>query len=152
MNKTIISAIAVGTLMLAACGSDDNGGGSGVQGEAAQQALDAASELDLDLDESCVNDLANQLSDEDAQAIVDEGSDGDPELSAEGEALTESLLNCVSEDALIDLFIEGLGDDVNTIDTDCLREKLEEIDLAEALDADGSSTELVTAVIECTTG
>ena len=148
VNKTIISAIAVGILVLAACGSDD--GASGVQAEAAQQALDRADDLGMDLDESCVQDLAKQLSDDDAQAIVDEGTDGDPDLSDEGEALTSDLLNCIGDDALIDLFIAGLGESGDNIDEDCLRDKLADVDLSAALSADDTPTELVTAVIECT--
>ena len=149
MNKTIISVLAAGTLVLAACNSDD-GGASGVQGEAAQQAIDQAADEGIELDEGCVNDLANDLSDEDAQAIVDAGPDGDADLSETGEATTAELLDCIDPDALVDLFIQGMLESGEDIDEDCVREALEDIDLTGVINGEDPSTELITAVVECT--
>ena len=149
MGKTIMSALAAATLVLAACNSDD-GGASGVQGEAAQQAIDEAADEGVELDEGCVNDLAKELSDEDAQAIVDAGPDGDADLSDAGEATTAELLNCIDPDALVDLFIEGMLESGEDIDEDCVREALEGIDLTGVINGEDPSTELVTAVVGCT--
>ena len=143
--------MAAAVVVLASCGDDDGGDAGGVQGEAAQQAIDRGKEAGLELEESCVQDLAKQLSDDDAQAIVDEGADGDPTLSDEGEALTDSLLDCVDKDALIDFFIDDITQSVDNIDTDCLRTKLEALDLSTALEADDPPHELVSAVTDCTT-
>ena len=149
MRKTILSAAAAATLVLAACNSDD-GGASGVQGEAAQQAIDQAADEGVELDEGCVNDLAEDLSDEDAQAIVDAGPDGNPDLSDAGQSTTVELLNCIDPDALVDLFIEGMLESGEDIDEDCMREALEGTDLTGVINGEDPSTELITAVVECT--
>ena len=148
MGKTIMSALAAATLVLAACNSDD-GGASGVQGEAAQQAIDEAADEGVELDEGCVNDLAKELSDEDAQAIVDAGPDGDSDLSEAGEATTAELFSCIDPDALVDLF-EGMLESGEDIDEDCVREALEGIDLTGVINGEDPSTELITAVVGCT--
>ena len=109
MRRTLtIAALAAG-LMLTACGSDGDSGSdlSESQAAAAQSAIDGAAEDGLTLDESCVNDIAAQLSDEDAELAAGED---DAELSPEGEALTVSLLTCADEDALVDVFIQGLSE------------------------------------------
>ena len=100
MTKRILAAVAASTLLFAACG----GGGGDVQGEVADLYIEAMGELgdelgvDLDIDEGCVRDLTDQLSDDDAQKLVDAGIDGDPEdLSAEADEIAEQLAECVSE-------------------------------------------------------
>ena len=144
-----MSAVAAATLVLAACNSDD-GGASGVQGEAAQQAIDQAADEGVELDEGCVNDLAKDLSDEDAQALVDAGPDGNADLSDAGEATTAELLNCIDPDDLINLFIEGMLESGEDIDEDCMREALEGIDLTSVISGDDPSSELITVVLGCT--
>ena len=148
MKKSIGVTVAVAALVLAACGSDGGGGASGVQGEAADAAMAAAAEQDFELDESCVNDLAEQLSDEDAQAIVDAGG-GDADLSPEGEALSLQLLGCIDSDALVDQFIAGMTADGQVVDEDCVRENLEDFDLAEVAASGQPSDEMVAALIPC---
>lgn len=148
MKKSIGATIAVAALVLSACGSDGGSSAGGVQGEAADAAMALAADEDFDLDESCVNDIANQLSDEDAQAIVDSGGD-DADLSPEGEALSLQLLNCVDGDALIDEFIAGMTADGQEVDEECVRENLEGFDLAELAATGEPSNDLITALIEC---
>ena len=148
MKKSIGATIAVAALVLAACGSDGDGGASGVQGEAADAAMAIAADEDFELDESCVNDLAKQLSDEDAQAIVDSGA-GDADLSPEGEALSAQLLGCIDGDALVDEFIAGMTADGQEIDEDCVRENLEGFDLAEVAATGEPSDEMIAALIPC---
>jgi hypothetical protein len=99
MTKRILAAVAASTLLFAACG-----GGGDAQGEVADLYIEAMGELgdelgvDLDIDEGCVRDLADQLSDDDAQKLVDAGIDGAPEdLSAEADEIAEQLAECVSE-------------------------------------------------------
>ena len=148
MKKSIGATIAAAALVLAACGSDGDSGASGVQGEAADAAMALGAEEDFELDESCVNDLAKQLSDEDAQAIVDSGG-GDADLSPEGEALSAQLLSCVDNDVLVDQFIAGLAASGQEVDEDCVREKLEGVDLTQmASDAD-LPDEVVIELLEC---
>jgi hypothetical protein len=148
MKKSIGVTVAVAALVLAACGSDGGGGASGVQGEAADAAMAIAADEDFELDESCVNDLAEQLSDEDAQAIVDAGG-GDADLSPEGEALSLQLLGCIDGDALVDQFIAGMIADGQVVDEDCVRENLEDFDLAEVAASGQPSDEMVAALIPC---
>jgi hypothetical protein len=148
MKKSIGATIAVAALVLAACGSDGDGGASGVQGEAADAAMALAADEDFELDESCVNDIAKQLSDEDAQAIVDSGG-GDADLSPEGAALSLQLLGCIDGDALVDQFIAGMTADGQEVDEDCVRENLEGYDLAEVAASGQPSDEMVAALIPC---
>ena len=105
MTKRILTATAAATLLLAACGGDDSGGDS-PQDQVADMMIDALNEEfeseDLEdvatLDEDCVRDATGELSDEDAQKIVDAGPDGDPDLSTSAEEAAASLLECVEID------------------------------------------------------
>jgi len=148
MKKSIGATIAVVALTFAACGSDDGDSASGVQGEAADAALAVAAEEDFELDEACVNDIASQLSDEDAQAIIDSGGD-DADLSPEGEALSLDLLSCLDNDALVDQFIAGMTAEGQEVDEDCVRKNLEDFDLTEVVASAEPSSEMVAALIEC---
>jgi hypothetical protein len=143
--------IVVAGLTLAACGGSD-GGTSGVQSQAAKQTIDAAKDAGFDLNEACVNDIAGQLSDEDAQAIVDAGPDGDPDVSSEGSALASQLASCLSQEDLLDEFIAGMKADGQAFDEACVRENLKDFDLG-ALAAQGEnatpSDELLAALFEC---
>lgn len=150
MRTRRMAALAIGGLLLAACGGDDGGAG-GAQGQAADAAMVAAAQEGFTLDEGCVNDIAAQLSDEDAQAIVDAGPDGDADISAEGEALSLELLSCVDSSALVDQFIEGMSESGEDFDEACVRERLEDFDIAELVAEGGEAppTDLVQAMIEC---
>jgi hypothetical protein len=151
--RRVIAIAAIATLAIAACGSDDDGGGSGgdsVQDQAADQAIAEAAGEDIQLDEDCVRDVAGELSDEDAQAIIDAGPDGDAELSEAGEALSSQLFNCIGTDDLANLFIDGMKESGQDVDEDCVREQIGELDpsvLAEA--GDEPPAEVVTALMEC---
>jgi len=153
MNKSIGALFAGATLVLAACGGGDGGGGGssagGVQGEAADIAMSLADDEEFDLDEACVNNLASQLSDADAQAIVDAGTDGDPELSPEGETTTLGILGCIDGDALIDQFITGLAQSGQEVDEECVRENLQDFDLAEITATGEPTSDMISALIEC---
>jgi hypothetical protein len=145
----IIAAVAAG-LALTACGSDDGAAVSGPQADAAQAAIDSAAEEGLTLDEDCVNDLAAQLSDEDAETAA---ADGDAALSPEGEALTVQLISCADPDELIDSIIGAMTDGGAMIDEDCARDALEDLDLG-SLDPTGDEppAEFVEALTPCFRG
>ena len=107
MTKRILAATAAATLLLAACGGDDDSGGDSPQDQVADMMIDAlnaefeSEELQgvASLDEDCVRDAAGELSDDDAQKIIDAGPDGDPEgLSTSAEEAAASLLECVDID------------------------------------------------------
>lgn len=152
MNKKIISALAAGVLVLAACGSDSGGRASGAQGDAADAAIAAAKEEGVELDEDCVNDLAGKLSDEDAEAIVAAGPDGDADVSAEGEAIGTQLLGCLDNEQLIDLFVSQISASGQAFDEDCVRDGLKDLDLADLAsseEGDGAPTEVINAMFKC---
>ena len=125
MRTRIICSIATAALVLGACG----GGGGGSRGEDVDQLMTSAKDTGLDLDKSCVEDIASKLSDDDAKRIVDAGPDGTPVLSDEGEALGEEILGCVSMDSLIDSIVADVGDE--NVDVECLKDALKGLSPAE---------------------
>lgn len=150
MNKTFISVLAVAALALAGCSDDDDGGGlSEAQQTAADQAVAQGAEADMEIDQACVEDLASQLTEQDAQAIVDAGIDGDAELSAEGETLTADLFNCIDESAIIDLFIQGIEEAGQEVDDECVHDALEGVDMSTLVDSGEPPAEVVEAVLGC---
>ncbi len=179
MTKKLISIIAAGALVLAACGSDSASDSesessdvqeeaqettsdapedtaatpSNVQEEAAATVIAATKEDGIELDEACVNELTSQLSDEDAQAFVDADGGSAAELSAEGTAIGNQLLGCADNDQIIDAFIEQMKTSGQEFDEECVRDGLQDIDLAElAASAEGQGgtpEEVVNAVFDC---
>ena len=100
MKKTIIAVLASSALVLAACGSDSGSSdGDGPQGEVATMMTETLDEAGITYDEDCIKDKASELSDEDAEAIVAAGLEGDPDVSDEADAIGESLSECVELDA-----------------------------------------------------
>jgi hypothetical protein len=154
MKRTIVIAAAI-TVGLVACGGDSDSGGSDLsdaQAGAAAAAIEQAESGGIELDESCVNDIAAQLSDDDAAKVVAAGAEGDAELSAEGEALGVELLSCADEEALADLFITGLSESGQSFDEDCVREQLEGFDVTELAAASQGGeppAELISSLVEC---
>lgn len=133
MRTRLISSLAIAALALSACG-----GGDGKQDEVADLMIQAAADEDLELDEGCVRDVAGELSDDDAQKILDAGFDGDPQdLSAEAEDLANDMFGCVDTDALVDQFIgpliEEMGED--NVDVDCIKEAMRGLDVSSPEDA-----------------
>lgn len=106
-NLTAVMASAVLLFGAAACGGDDDGGS---RGDGARAALLA--ELTADgtegLDEGCLEDKVNDLSDSDAAFIVEnidyEGDDPPPGASAAAIEFVTSIFEC------IDLSDLDLGD------------------------------------------
>ncbi len=175
MTKKLITMIAAGVLVLAACGSDSDDGASdtqedaadttdvveedaaeppgNVQEEAAETVIAATQRDGIELDADCVNDLTSQLSDEDAQAIVDAEAESDAEVSVEGTAIVNKLLGCAGNDQIIDAFIAEMKQSGQEFDEECVREGLEDIDLAEIAASEegqsGTPEEVISAVFDC---
>ena len=145
MKRTAMIITLVAATALTACGSDDSTAVSGIQAEAAQAAVDSAAEQGLTLDRNCVDDVAVQLSDEDAALAA---ADGDADLSPEGEELSLQLIACADQDELIDSIITGMGDGV---DQECARDALEALDLTTVLAASGDEppAEFAEALTPC---
>jgi len=145
MKRTAMIITLVAATALTACGSDDSTAVSGIQADAAQAAVDSAAEQGLTLDRNCVDDVAVQLSDEDAALAA---ADGDADLSPEGEELSLQLLACADQDELIDSIVTSMGDGV---DQECARDALKALDLTTVLAASGDEppAEFVEALAPC---
>jgi hypothetical protein len=140
MRNRLIGSIAIAALALAACGGDDSGG---QQDEVADMMLTVMSEESgLSLDEACVREAAQGITDEDADKIVEAGMDGDPAISEESDQAIRSMASCVSLDDMVDEIAEQFGD---SVDRDCLRDALDGVDLA-ALDEADFGPELLECV------
>ena len=155
MKKSMTAAILVAGLAFTAC-SDDDGGSSGGNSDAAKevakQTVEAAKADGVDLDEGCVADIADSLSDDDAAAIIAAGPDGDPDISPEGEEMALGILACVDNDQLIEQFIQSMTAEGEEFDEDCIREKLKDFDLTEIAQAGPDAeppTDMITAMVEC---
>ncbi len=124
MIRRSICAIATfaAIAVLTACGS----GGSGQQAEVADMLMADGEADDVKLDRSCIQGVANKLSDDDAAKILDADEGADAELSAEGEALATEIFDCIDTADLIDRVLADLPDE--GIDKDCVRTELEKID------------------------
>ena len=119
MRRRLLGTITIAALALAACGGDDDdgaaGGGGDVQDDVADMMIemfDQMSELEgveFGIDDDCIRDRLGDLSDEDARAILEAGPDGDPEVSAEAEAIGASMAECVDlgDIDLGDLDVDG---------------------------------------------
>lgn len=133
--------------MLAACGGDDGGGGK--QDEVADMLLESMEDEGVDMDDGCVRDAAQQLSDDDAQTLLDAGPDGRADdLGAEADEVVNNLLDCVDTDALVDEMIDDMVDDIgaDNVDVDCVKDALRDLDLASIDEGDSA---MMTALLEC---
>lgn len=154
MNRRSIVAVAAALtlLTLSACGSDADSTSdlSDAQSSAAASAIESAADDGVTLDRDCVEEVAAQLSEEDAQLAAD---DPDAELSAAGESLGIELLSCADAGEIIDLFIAGITESGTPLDEECARTALEDVDVKEIIASAGSGddvpSELVTALTPC---
>ena len=129
MRTRLLAIITASTLAIAACG----GGGGGSQGEVADLFIEVAEKEGLALDRDCVEKAAEGLTDDDAQAIVDAGVDGEPDISDGAQAVGADIISCVSIDSYIDSIVATFDDDP-TFDGDCFRDAIEGLDSIEAID------------------
>ncbi|MCD9624478.1 hypothetical protein [Rhabdothermincola salaria] len=153
MMRKLLFMAAAAALFLGACSSDDGGASlSDDQQEVVDMLNTAMEEEGLAMDQACAEDVASNLSDEDAAALVAAGVDGDPELSAEGEALGTEIFGCLDRDAFIDSMISEISDSGATVDEDCVRDALSDFemsDLAEALESDEPPDGFLDAILGC---
>lgn len=124
MRTRLLGTIAIAALALTACGGDDDGGGGGDQDVVADRILASADDEGLELDADCVRDVAGKLSDDDAAKMVEAGVDGNPELSADAEALSNEMFSCFDTDALVDQIVAEMGGE--GVDADCLKRVLDD--------------------------
>jgi hypothetical protein len=123
-------------------------------------------------DEDCVRDVVAQLSDEDVDAIVAAGPDGDPDVSAEAGDIGMKLAECVTDfggsldsvvpgdvdipddvqvtDAMVDVMVAQIEASGMTVDRDCIGEALEGQDLA-AIAENATNPEVFQSMMACVT-
>lgn len=163
MKSRVVVAVSATALILAACG-----GGGGKQDEVADMVLDEMEGEDVEVDEDCVRDAANKLSDDDAQKILDAGPDGQADdLSDDAMDAGASLFECFDFDSILDEidtsipdlsipdlsipdvsmpdvsdFLAGL--DMEGLDEECFQDVLDGIDMSSA-----DIQELTSAALGC---
>ena len=148
--RRITALMATSVLLFAACGDDDDDDAGGVQAEAADEFIDQMRDEDVDPNEECVHTAFADMSDDDAQRIVDAESDEAPDLSPEAMAIvTEATTSCASSEDLLDSIIESLPEG---IDGDCVRDRLEDADFDEIVSSGTMPPEVEEAITECGAG
>lgn len=116
MRARLIGSITIATLALSACGGGSDNA-NGPQAEVADMVIKALGEtavvegVDVTVDEDCVRAATGKLSDSDAQAMIDAGPDGEADISAAGQAIGASLLEClaIGNVNLDDINLDDLG-------------------------------------------
>lgn len=156
-----MAAVGIIAALLTACG----GGDDSAQDQVADEFLDQIDD-DAAFDEDCVRDAFGELSDDDAQAVLDSLDSGDePDIGLEAAGVIDDLMSCADVGALIDdigsdlpdvslpdvslpddLGIDQMLDDLESegFDGDCLREVIGDIDASNA-----DPQELMAAAVEC---
>lgn len=141
MTRITIALLAASSLALAACGGSDSGGD---QSQVADELMKLAEDQGFELDRECVEDNAGDLSDEDAQKIVDAGLEGDVELSEEGDAVGAKIFSdCVDAASYIESFVNEFAESDDTIDADCMKKELE------GLSVDEATGKIIDAALAC---
>ncbi len=138
--------------LVAGCSDDDGAGGglSDAQQGAADSAIEQAESIGITLERGCVEDLAGDLSDDDAEAIA-AADGGDAALSAEGEELGARLFDCASQESLVDFFLNAVLD-AGEFDEACARQVLEAADLAATFDDPDAQADVDEQLQDCVLG
>ena len=150
--RRITALLASSVLLVAACGGDDDDddGAGGIQADAADEFIQQMEDEDVEPDEECVREAFADMSDDDAQRIVDAGTEETPELSPEAMAIvTEATTSCASSEDLLNSIIEGLPEG---IDADCVRDQLADADFGDMMSSGTLPPEVEEAMIECGAG
>jgi len=127
MRIRLTSTLAVAALV-AGCG-----GGDGQQGEVADMFIELAEAEGIELDRNCVEEAAGQLSDDDAEKIVEAGTEGSADVSADADAVGEQILGCLDVDSYRESILTQFGTD-SSVDIDCLRAELDELETVDEID------------------
>ena len=172
-TKKLATAAAIAAIsLLAACGGDDGGDTADGRDVITGQLMEVIGTDGAEADEDCVRDVVAQLSDEDVDAIVAAGPDGDPDVSAEAEDIGMKLAECVTDfgdsldsvvsgdvdipegvqvtDAMVDAMVAQMEASGMTVDRDCIGEALEGQDLA-ALAENAMTPEVMQTFMGCVT-
>ena len=94
MKQQMAAAIVAGLVIVGCGSSDSDSGGDSPQDEVAEIIIGAAADAGAEPDADCIREKAQNISDEDAQAMVDAGLDGQPDISAEAGEVLAHILTC----------------------------------------------------------
>jgi hypothetical protein len=98
MNKTLVLMVSA-SLALWGCGSDDSSGGGDLAMQSQLADLLVEQSEGTGVDEQCIRDKADELSDEDAQFLIDNIDASDTEgFSSELQEWIDSLNECLLEE------------------------------------------------------
>jgi hypothetical protein len=150
--RRLIVLIAVGALVLGACGSDDSSTElTADQERVVELVMETSGAEGLELNEPCVRDVISKLSPPDAKTLADNELGGNVELSPEGEALGEDLVTCLDRDKFIDALVADLNAGGVNVERDCIADALADVELRELFDTTGSGPppEVVAALDAC---
>ncbi len=118
MNKVLVAVFGV-SLALTSCGSDDDGSGGdsgATQSELADFLVGQAQAEGVGLDEQCIRDKTEELSDEDAQFLIGNIDSSDTEgFSSELQTWVDGLIDCL-DDADVSETSDAADDAVATTD------------------------------------
>jgi len=142
MNKRILGLAAVAALAVSACGSDSDSSSDSSESASGGELQDLiailfvsqmeAQQITIDLD--CAKAAAAEISDGDAQAIVDAGDEAGPDFSDAALAFSERAVECLDIDTLIDQIVEVVGEEF--VDGDCLKDALKDIEPSSLVSGD----------------
>jgi hypothetical protein len=133
--KSIAFAIGLVLVAGAGCGDDDDGSsGTSFTGDARAElvrlTVDGMADQGIGVDRGCVEELAAQLPDDDARALVEAYPDGDPELSESSRGIGSQLLTCADRADLVDALVGSLLATA-PVSEDCIRPVLEALDVGQ---------------------
>lgn len=140
MNKVLVAVFGV-SLALSSCGSDgDSGGDSGAtQEELADLLVDQSGGVGFD--EQCVRDKTGELSDEDAQFLIDNIDVSDTEgFSSELQTWIDGLFECLDDADTTETSDGADDDDAEVVSTDTTD------DTIEASDSDGAASDELVSI------
>lgn len=129
------STAAVGTVVAitvaaSACGGGDS---AGQQREVADMFIEIVDARGLEFDRECVADAAELLSDDDAEKIVEAGTEGSSDISAAADEVGRQIMSCIDVDSYrADVVGQFEGD--ASIDSDCLSSELDSATTAAEVD------------------
>ncbi len=97
--KRVVPVLIVASFGLGACGDSDGGGGSGARDELAALLI---ADAPPGVETSCLEDKIDELSDEDAQFLIDNVDNASAEFDADLEAWLFGVMECVESNRVID--------------------------------------------------
>jgi hypothetical protein len=137
MNRALVVVFGV-SLAFTSCGSDGGGGDSGAtQSELADLLVDQAQGVSLD--EQCIRDKTAELSDQDAQFLVDNIDSTDTEgFSSELQTWINGLVECLDEAATTETSVAP-DDEVSSTEVTDDTDATDDADATDDTDAAGDS-------------